>query len=131
MEHIQNAAMVSVGRACGFAGLAIICVMLGLSFRPELAAKAGGVLFLFLALILYMYGVQARTRPYRRTETWLILKKDKRVPADVAQKIVGEVLRETYLRFATHTAIVAVVLIAFSATLKLLGLDIEWGMTAR
>jgi hypothetical protein len=110
MEAIITAANVSVGRACGFAGLGIFCLMFGLSFEPALAARAGGVLCAILAAVLFLYALRAPIRPYKRTELWTILQKADRPPAAVAQKIIGEILRETYLRFARQTAILSAAL---------------------
>lgn len=121
MDAIENAAYVSVGRACGFAGLAVFCLMFGLSFEPALAARTGGVVCLAVTLILAFYAYRARTRPYKRTELWLILPKDQRPPAGVAQRLIGEALRETYLWFAKQAAIISVVLLASSLALQMTG----------
>ncbi|MDH3738924.1 MAG: hypothetical protein OER92_07000, partial [Alphaproteobacteria bacterium] len=109
MDAIENAAYISVGRACGFAGLAIFCVIFGLSFEPALAARAGGGLCVALALVLAVYAYRAPTRPYKRTELWLILAKDKRPPAIYAQRVIGNALRETYVWFSRQSAIIAIV----------------------
>jgi hypothetical protein len=122
MEAIENAAFVSVGRASGFAGLAVFCIMFGLSFEPALSARTGGALCLGLTLILSLYGICARARPYKRTEVWLILPKDERPPAGVAQQLIGEALRDTYLWFARQTAMISVVLLVSSGVLQLIGL---------
>ncbi len=122
MEIIENAAFVSIGRACGFAGLAIFCVMGGLAFDPALAARTGGWLCLATALYLAMCAWRARARPYRRTETWLILRKEHRPPATIAQKVIGQALRETYLWFAKHAALIAAVLLAVSVMIQLAGI---------
>ena len=126
MDEIENAAFTSVGRACGFSGLAIFCIMFGFAFDPALAARIGGGLCLMVSLILIAYALRARSRPYKRTETWLILAKDKRPPATVAQKLIGEALRETYVWFARQTAIIAIALLASSMVLQLAG-DALWG----
>ena len=121
MEAIENAAYVSVGRACGFAGLAVFCLVWGLSFEPVLAASTGGALCLLVALILVFYAWRAPQRSYQRTELWLILEKHKRPPAEVAQQVIGEALRETYIRFARQAAIIAFVLLLVSLVLRLDG----------
>ncbi len=120
MGAIENAAFTSVGRACGFLGLAIFCVMWGISFQPELAARVGGWLCLSAAAYLSVCALRARTRPYKRTETWLILPKAERPPAEVAQQLIGEALRETYFWFAKHAALFAVVLLIASLVLSLM-----------
>ncbi len=110
MDAIENAAFISVGRACGFFGLGVFCLMFGLSFEPVLAARSGAILCLFFALILCAYAIRARTRPYRRTELWLILAKDCRPPAGIAQRVIGETLRETYFWFARQAVLISILL---------------------
>lgn len=119
MEALKAAAFISVGRACGFAGLGIVCLMLGLSFDPALALRYGGLLGLGLASILAVYGARARGRSYRHTEAWLILPKDDRPPLRVAQRLVGETLRATYFWFAERVFYGALALLAVSLVLKL------------
>ncbi len=121
MEIIQNAAFVSVGRACGFLGLAVFCLMMGLAFDPALAARTGGGLCLGTAVYLSICAWRARERNYKHTETWLILPKDKRPPATIAQQVIGEALRETYLWFAKNAALIAAVLLAAALVEQLAG----------
>ena len=111
MDAIENAAYVSIGRACGFAGLAIFCVMFGLSFDPAYAAQVGGMLCLGTAGILVFRGWTAQTRPNKKTELWIIIAKDDRPPAEIAQRVIGTALREAYLWFAQSAAIIALVLL--------------------
>lgn len=117
MDAIENAAYVSIGRACGFAGLGIFCVMFGLSFNPPYAAQVGGMMCLGTAAILCFRGWTARTRPYKKTELWIIIAKDKRPPAEIAQKVIGTALREAYLWFAQSAAIIALVLLVSALVL--------------
>jgi hypothetical protein len=42
MEAIERAAHISVGRACAYCGLAILCFMVGFSYEPHLSARVGG-----------------------------------------------------------------------------------------
>ncbi len=119
MEAIENAAFISVGRACGFAGLAVFCIVFGLLYDPVLAARAGGLISLTVAVVLAGYAHFARTRPYKRTELWLILREEERPPETVAQRLIGEVLRVTYIRFARQTALVALTFLAVSVILQL------------
>jgi hypothetical protein len=104
VEHLRQAATVSVGRACGFAGLAIGCVMIGLSFDPPQMVRAGAMLTLLLALGLCVKAWIAVKQDYRGTETWLILPREHKPPADIARKTLPTVLRETYFRFARLSA---------------------------
>lgn len=124
MDAIENAAYVSVGRACGFAGLAIFCLMFGLAFEPALAARTGGILCLTVAAILFAYAFRAHVRPYKRTELWLILPKDQRPPSTIAQRVVGQALYDTYLWFARQAAVIAIVLMAVGAVLQFVPTDL-------
>jgi hypothetical protein len=108
MEIMRRVAYGTVLRACGFGSLAIFCLMVGLSFEPRLAFQAGGFLTLAMTGILILKALEARTKPYRRTEMWLYLPEEARPPAASAQQITSIVLQETYLTFARWTAGVAV-----------------------
>ena len=97
METVEKTVFIYVFRACDFTGLAIFCLMFGLSFELSLAARAGRILCAILTAILVLYAYRARFRRYKRTELWIILDKAERRPAGIAQKIFGQVLHETYL----------------------------------
>lgn len=107
LERIRAAADVSVGRACGFAALAIGCVVLGLSGFALLALRTGAVLSMLAASILYMHALSARSRPYRRTEVWLLLGRPRGLPDPVAQRLIGEALRAALERYARGYAFAA------------------------
>lgn len=126
MDAIENAAYISVGRACGFAGLAVFCLVFGLSYEPILAARTGAIMCLLLAVVLAIYAYRAPQRPYKRTELWLILAKDKRPPSDFAQEVIGRILHDTYLWFAKQAAVVAVVFWGVSLVFQLFGITEFW-----
>lgn len=115
---VENAAYVSVGRACGFAGLGIFCIVAGLSFDAGLAAQVGGKLTMTLSLILLVMAWRAPTRNYKRTETWLILPPGDRPRADVAQRLIGGTLREVYLWFAQQVAVITIIFSVSAIVLK-------------
>jgi len=123
MEAIERAAFISVGRAYGFAGLAIVCIMFSFSFSPPFATLIGATLCCLAAFVLFLHALTARRRPYRRTETWLILPKENHPRAEIAQQVIGEVLRQTYLRFSRDALLIAAGLLAFSLVLRLAGVD--------
>jgi hypothetical protein len=122
MEAIERAAYVSVGRACGFASLAIVCFMLGLSYQPHLSARIGAVMTLIMTGVLVFRAGTALARPYKRTETWLILDVAERPDPRAAQHLIGHALREAYLWYARCTAAVTVVLFAATLVLSYLAL---------
>jgi len=110
MEHMRRVAYETVLRACGFASLAIFCVMIGFSFQPRLAFQSGGTLTMLMTLVLVFKAYEARTKDYRKTEMWLYLSKEERPPASHAQWAAATVLRETYLQFALWTSLVGIVM---------------------
>jgi hypothetical protein len=109
MEAIENAAIISVGRASGFAALAIVCIVMSLSYEPAVAARAGCILCLIAAAVLFHYALRAPTRPYRKTELWIILAKEDRPPKRIAQRVIGTILYRTYRRFAEYSMVSALI----------------------
>jgi hypothetical protein len=107
MEKIDNLAMLSVGRGVGFAALGIATFMIGLSADLAMSLKSGGILALITSLTLFMKGLRAPRHNYKHTELWVMLNPDDRPNAAVAQGMIGEALKRTYLSFALHAALVA------------------------
>jgi hypothetical protein len=117
MDRLRQAAFVSIGRACGFAGLGILCVMLGLSYDPLLAARTGGALTLGATAVLLIKSHYVPYQDFRNTEIWIMLDK-KHLPAEPHMRWAGAtVLREAYLWFAKYTAGVSAVLWAAASFL--------------
>ncbi|HZB38898.1 MAG TPA: ComEC/Rec2 family competence protein [Beijerinckiaceae bacterium] len=107
---MRRVAFETVLRACGFASLAIFCVMIGLSFEPRAAFQAGGMLTLLMTAILMLKAYEARSKNHRRTELWLYLSEEQRPPEAEAQRACSAVLQETYLTFARWAATIALVM---------------------
>jgi hypothetical protein len=120
MEAIERAAHVSVGRACGFSGLCILCFMVGFAYDPHISARVGGSLALLTALVLAWKSWQAPRTPYKHTETWLMLEDAQRPPAATAQSAISSVLRRVFLIYAQYAAVVSVLLLAMSVLLGVL-----------
>jgi hypothetical protein len=97
-----------VQRACLFGALAIFCLMVGLSFDPQLAFKVGGMTTTLMAGVLAFKAREARNKPYQKTEMWLLLPKEHRPPVAYAQRVSAAVLRDTYLNFAFWTSAIAI-----------------------
>src|SRR5712691_3849674 len=110
MDEMRRIAYETVLRACGFASLAIFCVMIGLSFLPRSAFQAGGFLSTVMTLVLVLKAWEARTKDHRRTEMWLYLPRESRPPLTHAQRTISTVMRETYLLFARWTALLSIVM---------------------
>jgi hypothetical protein len=122
METMRRVAYETVLRACAFGSLAIFCFMVGLSFAPRIAFQTGGALTMLMTGVLLLKAIEARWKPYRRTEMWLYLPKEERPPAAAAQQLTSAVLRETYLTFAMWTSLIAIVMWGLALVFSLLGL---------
>ena len=108
IDRIQFAADVSIRRALLFAALGVGTLMVGLSFEPYLAIKAGAILVTMAAVILTAMGQRAAMRPFERTETWIILDKQHRLGSGArAQQAIGGTLRERYYWHARLIASIA------------------------
>lgn len=118
-EQIERAATISVARACGFAGLGIFCFMVGTAPFIVLSFKVGGILTLLVCFVLLFKGAGARRRPYKRTETWLMLAPPDRPTGATAQQLIGGTLQTIYLTYAQYTAGLAGVLLSIAMVLGL------------
>jgi hypothetical protein len=112
LQRIEHVAHTSVARACGFAALAIVTFMVGMSSDIVNMFKAGGFLSLVVSLILVYKGFRASQRPYKHTEVWLMLAPQDRPHMAIAQQIIGTVLRETFFYFALHAAFASALLLS-------------------
>ena len=122
MEEMRRIAYETVMRACGFASLAIFCVMIGLSFLPRSAFQAGGFLSMTMTLVLVLKAYEARTKDHRRTEMWLYLPRESRPPQTDAQRTISTVMRGTYLLFARWTALISIVMWTIALLFSIIGL---------
>lgn len=119
MDPIRRAAERSVGRGVAFSALGIACTMLGLAAYPPLALGTGAVLTLLVAAVLRLKALAAPTRPYRRTELWLLLGPGEQPPAILAQRLVGATLSRVLDRYAGRAAATAVAFWLASLLLRL------------
>ena len=119
MNEIEQAAQLSIGRACGFAGFGIALTVLALSFEPMLAAKTGAVLSMGLTLTLLVFALRAHHTPHQTTEVWLLIDKGARPPARHARRIINEARRFAMLWFARWTAVVSALFASSSILLAL------------
>lgn len=124
MEPLRRAAFLTIQRACMFGALAIFCLMVGLSYELRLSLQAGGTLTVLMVVILLYKAHEARTKPYRKTEMWLLIPKELRPPDAYAQRLSATVLRETYLKFALWTSGVAIGMWAAALVVSLTSLDL-------
>jgi hypothetical protein len=120
LQSIEEQAEVCIARGCGFAALAILTLIVGLSWDMTLACEVGGVLVLAACAVLMFKAYRALYRPVRRTELWMSLESGVRPSAAIAQQVIGAVLRGCYLRFALHAAALSVALLTLSLGLRLM-----------
>ena len=121
MELMRRIAYETVLRACGFACLAIFCIMIGLSFDPHACFQAGAFLTLLMTIVLLAKAHGAPRKDHRRMELWLYLPEEHRPPADHAQWASATVMRETYLTFARWTALIAAIMAAIALAFSIVG----------
>lgn len=110
MDEMRKVAFACVARACGFGMLAIICVMVGMSFDPRAVFQAGGILTLMMTFILILKARYALTQNYKKTEMWLYLPENFRPPERYAQWAASTVMRDAYFTFAQYTALISIVM---------------------
>jgi hypothetical protein len=122
MDLYQRLAVISVARACAFGGLATLCVMVGLASETANSLKAGGYCALFTTIVLLVKARQAPTRPVKRTELWIMLDKADRPPEFIAQPMLGGILQNAFLRFASIHAAGAALLLALALLANLIQL---------
>ena len=118
-DRIERLAHLSVGRGCGFAAIAILTFVTGLSDNMELALKTGGWFALLTCLVLLLKAWHAHAKPYKQTELWLMIPKKDRPTAGIAQEMLSRCLREAYLYFALHAAVMAAAMFALSVLIGL------------
>jgi hypothetical protein len=104
MKKLEQLALFSVARGCGFGFLAIATLVVGLSGNFSVALRAGGYLSLLMCSILILMAWRAPVAPYKSTELWIMLDPEERPQAAVAQRVIGTILREAYLTFALRSA---------------------------
>lgn len=123
MDEIRRVAFECIGRAVMFGSLAIGCVMIGFSFNPVSAFRSGAFLTLIMALVLIWKATTAGTKNPKHTEVWLYLDEKSR-PVDVAaQRVFGNVMRDTYGLYARAALGVAAGFFLLSFVLMLFGLQ--------
>lgn len=109
---IERLAYLSVGRAVGFASIVVVMFFLAMAHDLANALRAAGFLGLIISLVLLLKARAAPTRPYKRTELWIMLKPPERPEAAVAQRLISTVLREAYLYFARQAAVFSALALA-------------------
>ena len=74
MHQLEALADLSIRRACGFVGFAMLTAMLSLSFDPLLAFRTGAWILALTALGLAIVGWRTPRRDIRRSEVYTLLR---------------------------------------------------------
>jgi hypothetical protein len=121
MEKIREVAVFCIGRAVMFGSLAITCVMVGFSFNPVSAFRAGAMLTLLMAAILIWKAYAAVRQNPKSTEVWMYLD-DKARPANEHSRFVfATIMRDVYGRFGQASLAVACLFFAISMIFVMFG----------
>ncbi|MBL8835270.1 MAG: hypothetical protein JNL66_03450 [Alphaproteobacteria bacterium] len=115
--RIRDLAFFSIGRACLFGVLAIFTTMFGMITWPLYAFRLGAIGATMTGAILLLKAVRAPTRNYKQTEVWILLGRQIDWPEGDRQRLIGAILNETYIQFATWAA-------AFAALFWLIALGL-------
>ena len=121
-ERLHQLATISVARGVGFAGLAIVCTMVGFSGSIPALLKVGGLGAALVTAVLVLKAGGAPKLSHRRTEIWLMLEAHERPPAGLAQSMISSARQSALLRFAFASAVVTAVLLGLSLLARLAGL---------
>ena len=121
MEKIREVAIFCVGRAVIFGSLAITCVMVGFSFNPVSAFRAGAVLTLMMAAILIWKAYAAAGKNPKTTEVWIYLDQRARPADEHARFVFATVMRDVYGRFGQASLAVACLFFAISMVFVMFG----------
>lgn len=122
-QRIRACARQSVGRGFLFALLAIVTAIAGMIGWPVSAMRMGALLCMIMAAVFALRAHRAPLRPYKRTETWVLLDRRHGLPEPRAQGAISGILTETYWRFAETSAALAVALWIALFAFALLGLQ--------
>ena len=120
MEEIDRLARLSVLRASGFAGLAILMTMMGTAHDPAASMRFGATGLLILsAVMMVMARVYHRRRRIQDSEVWIMLAPENRPAPDIARRLIIEAMRRHLLEKALWWAMAALFLVMVSATIVL------------
>ena len=120
-ERLHQLATISVARGVGFAGLAIVCTMVGFSGSIPALLKVGGLGAALVTAVLVLKAGGAPKLSHRRTEIWLMLEAHERPPDGLAQTMIASARQGALLRFAHAAASIAAALLALSLLARLAG----------
>lgn len=107
MDRIRSLAILSIRRACGFAGLAICTFMVGLYPYPATCFRTGAILTAGAAVVLFVKARLAPKQNHRHTELWYMLERNPGLPEAYAGRVINGILAEEFRRHAQFAAWIA------------------------
>ncbi len=102
MEEIRAAAHFCIGRAVGFAGLAISVIMVACAFDFTMSLKMGVVLTLAMTTVLFWNFQTAHSKKPERSEVWIVLPVENRPKNEASREVFRRVMAETYLFYTVR-----------------------------
>ena len=110
-DMLLNFTDISIRRACGFTGLAVMCVMMALSYDLTLSFRTGAQMLALLVFGLVLAGWRAPYRNLRHSEVYAMLRaaglpRQQLARAEM-QALLGSVLRERMYWHADRVAVAA------------------------
>ncbi len=104
MDRIRYFADISVRRAAGLGLVGIALVVAALHFDRTLAMHALAALLTLEALALYQLSRRAHRVPCERREVWLLIDGQHGLGDNRVQRVISEIMRDTYLAYARRLA---------------------------
>jgi hypothetical protein len=114
-DLIRRLADLSIARGCGFAALAVACIMISLAGNIGSVFRAGGIGCLLTAMALILKAHYASPETFKQTEVWIMLDKRERPAEDLAAQWITEARRLALLTWANRMAWASAVMLAAAA----------------
>lgn len=121
MDRIRYFADLSVRRAAGLGLMGIALVVLALHFDRTLAMHALAALLSLEVLALFQMGRRAHRVPCQRREVWALLEGEHGMGDNKVQRIISEIMRETFQAYARRLAGPAAAAWVFDLGMRLSG----------
>ncbi len=123
MQRFEQTAIVSIGRAVFFAGLAISLLMMGFAYDYASALRAGALLSIGLSAVLLWFAKTADPGKLEKCETWMLLAEKDRPANPASRAVLATVLRDTYLYFSVRAFAFSLAMFAGFAVLRIAGIE--------
>lgn len=115
MDRITELARLSVLRASGFAGIAILMVTMGSLHDPSTALRYAAACLLVLSASMGFYGCRYHRRQrIDETEVWIMLREEERPEKPIARRLIVAAMREQLLEKSLIWAYLALFLLGLS-----------------